>query len=99
MGDEVLDPVWRLVAPEGLLWHHWEHDSTLFNRLTGETHLLGPLPVELLVMLQDGPRRLSELARLLGALCDHPVDEGWMRRVEGMLEELESLELVERQYE
>jgi PqqD family protein of HPr-rel-A system len=78
-----------------LIWEEWEDTYILFHRGTGETHLLNEMPAEILRMLQY-PRRLDDLSVELARLAEAEDNPSWRRKILHVLEELESLSLVER---
>jgi len=79
-----------------LVWEEWEADSTVYDRSTGETHLLSPLPAELLHLLVNEPQALGELSRKLADLCEVECTEEWIERTGRMLVDLEGLSLLEK---
>ena len=74
----------------------WEEDYTVYHRRSGETHLLSPLPMEVLHLLQTRPLSLRELSTELAKLCEVAFDDGWLKKIQGILLDLEKLSLVER---
>ncbi len=90
------DFYWKTRNPEALLWQEWEVDATIFDRTTGETHLLSPLPAEILRLLSVEPMTLPSLSRKLADACEVDCTVEWRARVERMLDELASLALVEK---
>lgn len=89
--------MWKSVRPGDLLWEVWESDSTVYDRHTGETHLLSPLPAELLHLLSGSPMTLQEVSCKLADLCGVECTREWLDRTARMLEELVSLSLIEKQ--
>lgn len=87
---------WRLRNAEAWLWVSWEQDHSLFNPETGDTHLLGDLPVAVLGLLQNKPSTLPELSRALARECDVPDNPQWQQRVAEILAGLDKLELLDR---
>lgn len=83
---------WRLSAGQRLRRRQWDGECVLYNDLSGDTHLIGPDALELLLALQGRPLDTDGLARALGAagLADGDADE-----VASLLDELERLALVE----
>jgi len=86
---------WRAPSATDLVWESWNAEYSLFDRRTGETHIIGMLPGELLRLLEDGPRSTLELAHLLAELCEVEDTPQWSSRIGNMLTDLEALELVE----
>jgi PqqD family protein of HPr-rel-A system len=83
--------MWRLSPGQTLSRHGWEGEYLLYNDLSGDTHLVGELAVELLLELQHGPRTEPALAAAL-ALSADPEQQDFLR---GLLDELSSLSLIE----
>ena len=86
---------WRGLSPGRLLRESWDEASLVYHRDTGETHLLGPLADQALLLLQEKPMSLDQLAGRLAALCEIQVDRQWHERIETLVAELAALELVE----
>lgn len=86
---------WRAVAPAALCWADWGDDISLFNADTGETHLLSPVPAELLRILCEHPSGQDWLAGRLANLCDCADDAPWREQVVAILHRLAELELIE----
>lgn len=86
---------WRAVAPAALCWTDWADHVSLFNADSGETHLLSPLPAELLRLLCRHPWGQDRLSRRLASVCECDDDVLWRGRVAAMLDSLTDLELIE----
>ena len=61
---------WHLPDPSALLWESWGSEYSLFDRNSGETHLINLLPAEILHRLADDPKTLVELADTLAEDCE-----------------------------
>ena len=70
-------------------------EYSVFDRRTGETHILGILAVELLDILQDRPASLTSLAKELAGRCEQDDSPEWRNKVSSILSGLDVLELVE----
>jgi len=81
---------------KSLVWAHWEDSSALFNRATGETHILDALPTEMLLLLSERAADIHTLAQRLAELCDTLCNEEWVNRTSNSLTELYALNLVEK---
>lgn len=68
----------------------------MFNAISGETHVLSPLPAAVLEELALRPQSVASLASALAARCDPRPDAGWEIQVSGLLMSLEEIDLVER---
>lgn len=88
---------WRLVgAPGGLLWAAWGDEWSVYCKLTGETHLIGELPAEVLRQINETPTRLDHLTENLAAKCERISDPGWQDKIADIVGELCRLELLRR---
>ena len=86
---------WRGLPSDRLLRESWDEASLVYHRESGETHLLGPLADQALLLLQEAPMSLDQLAERLAALCETEADVHWRQRIETLVAELAALELVE----
>ena len=78
-----------------LEWSHLGDESVLFNPLSGQTHLLTILAIDILERLQESPATEEQLVTYL---CDlYAIDAGtdFLRQVIDSLEDLQHLELIE----
>ena len=82
---------WRLSAGQRLRRRQWDGECVLYNDLSGDTHLIGPDALQLLLALQERPADADALARALLA-AGLAADAG---EVPELLDQLERLALVE----
>jgi PqqD family protein of HPr-rel-A system len=55
---------WRLPNGVSLLWHSWDEDEVIvFNRASGQTHLLDAFSAAVLRRIEASPSTLAELKR------------------------------------
>ena len=90
------DSRWQCAEPTSLLWEDWGSTYSVFSAATGETHLLAELPAEVLRQLSGSRPRIGELAETLATLCETDNSEEWQRKIAAIVENLHSLELVQR---
>ena len=83
---------WRLSAGQRLRRRQWDGECVLYNDLSGDTHLIGPDALQLLLALQQRPADADALERALLAAGLAPEDAG---EVPELLNQLEQLALVE----
>ena len=83
---------WRLSVGQRLLRRQWDGECVLYNDLSGDTHLIGPDALQLLLALQQRPADADALGRALLAAGLAPEDAG---EVPELLDQLERLALVE----
>lgn len=74
---------------------HWGAHSSVYNRRTGDTHLLSILPAEILGLLAEGPLDIREISERMAQLCETPNTPEWMDKIGSMTVGLVRLELVD----
>ena len=94
--DHAADAAWVAMNPAAALIVQWERDNSVFDRDTGETHLLGELPVMLLRCVSDTPRGLAWISAYSAQECEIENNEAWQRKIAHTLGALEDLELIQR---
>ncbi|HIE55418.1 MAG TPA: HPr-rel-A system PqqD family peptide chaperone [Chromatiaceae bacterium] len=99
MSESIEESLWQARPPNCLVWEIWEQDATVYDRSTGETHLLGPLPAEVLHLLGGTSMTLEDLSRKLADLCEVDCNDAWMNRTGRILADLALLSLVEKKPE
>lgn len=82
--------VWRISPGQALRFREWQGEYVLYNDISGDTHLLGPDPIDLLLTLQAAPLAESALPARFGA-ADNPGDDAG----NSLLAQLEALSLIE----
>ena len=73
----------------------WPDGDVVFNRLSGNTHLVSPLAAQILDFLRQHPTNSTEIARYLAAQNSIAVADDLIISVEELLANLETLGLVE----
>ena len=89
--------LWHVISPDDLLWEAWETEYTLFDRNSGETHLINELPAQILRILTESPKTTFDLTEELSRLCEVENNEHWRQQTLTTLGNLESLGLIETQ--
>ncbi len=79
-----------MAAPEALCWQHWgeEEESVLFDRRSGQTHLLTAMATGFLLLLQDAELDLNQLAEKLDVRFQSPEQREQMHQLLLTLSEL-----------
>jgi PqqD family protein of HPr-rel-A system len=90
------DTRWQGAGEAPLLWEDWGSAYSVFSPATGETHILTELPAEVLRQLSQSRSRITELSETLAKLCETGNSAEWQRKIAAIVENLESLELVQR---
>ena len=69
-----VEPLWRRTEPARFRFRFWEDDLTasVFDGLSGETHGLSTLAIELLHLLEPGVATIPALATMLSEVLGGP---------------------------
>jgi PqqD family protein of HPr-rel-A system len=84
---------WR---PYPQLRRSWGDESVVFNKSSGNTHLINPIAAKILALLQLQESSAVEISEQVAAEIQLEADEEILHRVEVVLKTLDSLGLVER---
>jgi PqqD family protein of HPr-rel-A system len=87
--------IWRLPAGVSLLWQSWDEDEVIvFNRGSGQTHLLDAFSAAVLRRIEASPTTTADLARFFatGFELDASV---LIHRVDAACERFDQLGLAE----
>lgn len=87
---------WHVPDPSTLLWEHWDTEYSLFDRETGETHLINALPAEILRILSQKTISGKALAEEMAVDCDVECTLDWQRKIEGIIRNLYAIGLIEQ---
>jgi PqqD family protein of HPr-rel-A system len=87
--------VWRLPANASLLWQSWDEDEVIvFNRASGQTHLLDAFSAAVLRRIEAAPTTILELQKAFAA--DLALDESVLRdRLSDVCRRFDQLGLAE----
>jgi PqqD family protein of HPr-rel-A system len=90
------DTIWHLAAHD-LQWRGWDDQWIVYHAASGDTHLLSLVAGEVLQALQQTPSSVATLAEQVAASLKVSAgqEEELFEQVERLLQELESLGLVE----
>jgi PqqD family protein of HPr-rel-A system len=87
---------WTLAYPDKLAWADWGPAVSLFDGISGETHLLDALTAEIVRRLAKDALTLEELSQALSTDCEVTDTALWQRKVAAVLEQLRALQLAEQ---
>jgi PqqD family protein of HPr-rel-A system len=77
--DDSAGEIWRLPKGVSLLWQSWDEDEVIvFNRASGQTHLLDAFSGAVLRRIEASPSTILELRRYFAlgfALDEHVLSE------------------------
>ena len=79
----------------GLIWHEWENGCAVFNRLTGETHMLDLTSSYLLRLIEADPRPTNALTRQMIDDLQWPQDDASARRVARLVQNFVVMGVIE----
>ncbi|MET0164151.1 MAG: HPr-rel-A system PqqD family peptide chaperone [Vicinamibacterales bacterium] len=86
---------WRLAASGPLPSRAWDGDVVVYNRLSGDTHIVDIVTGEVLLGIAAGNSRGDTLCRHIAAFLDIPDEESLRDRVGQILRTLDELGLIE----
>jgi PqqD family protein of HPr-rel-A system len=90
------DATWRLPKGVSLLWQSWNEDEVIvFNRASGQTHLLDAFSADVLRQIEASPSTILELRRYfaIGFGLD---EEILSERLDAVCRRFDQLGLAER---
>ena len=88
---------WYVKNPtDRLRWEHWDEESVVFDKLSGQTHLLTALGAEALVLLQEKPRTTEQIASDLAQEYALELTSELHSQLEQLLGQFYDLGLVDR---
>ncbi len=90
------EPCWSTLAGEVLYWESWGEQHTVFDSLSGETHLLPDWTARVLRKLDNRAWIARELAEALCAETGEPCDEQFVMDITRLLQQLQAVGLVEK---
>lgn len=95
MRDRLPAPhAWRTPGAGQLLWETCGDTYAVFNRVSGETHLLSELPAEVVRELDRSPRAIEELARTLAHSCGIEHSRTWQEKIASIVADLRQMEIL-----
>ena len=74
----------------------WDDEFVVFNKLSGDTHLLSALAGQILLKLQQGPFDLPSLAKSLSPAMRVGLEQELECQIDDILADLYTLALIER---
>ena len=86
---------WLVADPSDLRWQAWEGTYSIYNRASGETHLLNELPAEILRRLSAGPTDSPSLALAIAEDLGLENTREWQSKIDTILASLFELGLIE----
>jgi len=84
--------VWRTYP---LLRKSWGDESVVFNRSSGNTHLINPTAAKILAIVQSQATSAEEISQRIATELELDVDEEILHQVKVVLETLDGLGLIE----
>jgi len=95
--DSTTDRRWLADSNAKLVWRHWGDAHFAFDPRSHQTHFLNTLAVEVVDILDDGPRTVAEILRALTERHDvEDEDDALLEAIQSSLNILDRLGIVRR---
>jgi PqqD family protein of HPr-rel-A system len=86
---------WQLISNQAISLRCWDDEFVVYNRLSGDTHLLGSAAGHILAKLQHAPMDTTSLGEALCHIWQVDPSEELAVQVNDILADLQKLELIE----
>ena len=86
---------WALNPLSSLRWRRWDDDWVVFDAGSGSTHQMDALAAVTLMCLEAGPSDLAALGEQVAAELDLSTGEELSKALQGVVERLHLLGLIE----
>ena len=86
--------MWR--TSDSIHWHSWQDGFVVYHPLTGDTHLLGKAAAHILVALQQSTADTRSLSLSLADMMEVSTSTEFMKQMNQILTDLDTLALIER---
>lgn len=83
-----------MAEPDALCWEHWCEESVLFDRRSGQTHLLTAMATACLLLLRDARLDLDQLTEKLRLRVQAGPEQPGREQVEQLILTLHELGLI-----
>ena len=89
--------LWRVIDSSSLFFEEWEQDAIIYNGMSGETHKLNALAIEILkLMLQKSWTPIS-LTEEICSIFDFENDAVLLQNIKQVINQFNALGLIEPQ--
>jgi PqqD family protein of HPr-rel-A system len=99
VGDNISSTVaasgWRIVPNATIYWQTWDDDCIVFNSVSGQTHLLDPVPALLLRQVDEGCSDRELLLNGTARLLDIELSTETRAWLDQALKQLDDAGLIE----
>lgn len=88
---------WQVIPNQVLNCCLWDDEFVFYNKLSGDTHLLGSMATRILMELRQSPSNVLSLTKILTPCRQAKMvtDEEFSFQIEHFLNELNTLGLIE----
>lgn len=86
---------WRVNRHSHLHWRRLDDDWVVFDSGSGDTHHLDAVSAAALMCFEAEPHDLGSVIGVLASELDLPIEESLSTKLEDLLEQLSSLDLIE----
>jgi len=95
--NPTIDRRWLADPAARLVWRHWGDAHFAFDPRSHQTHYLNTLAVEIVDILNEGPRTVAEILRALTERHDvEDEDDALLEAIQSSLNVLDRLGIVRR---
>jgi len=88
--------VWEIEGKARFLLRHWADECAVYDNVTGDTHLLEPVGVEVLLALQQAPASADLLCKRVASRFETEPNAEFSSMLEAVLIDFERLALIRR---
>lgn len=88
---------WQVISDQAVNCCPWDDEMVFYNKLSGDTHLLGSAAAQILLELRQSPSNSLFLTEALASRlqADNVTHEEILFQIEHLLNELNTLGLIE----
>jgi PqqD family protein of HPr-rel-A system len=90
------EPYWSMHADDTLCWESWGNQHAIFDKLSGETHLLPELTARVLRKISERACTARQLAEALCEETNDSCEEHFVMDITRLLQQLQVVGLVEK---
>ena len=88
--------LWEIEGKARFLFRHWADECAVYDNVTGDTHLLEPVGVEVLLALQHASASAESLCKRVASRFETEPNAEFSSMLESVLIDFERLALIRR---
>jgi len=86
--------LWEIEGKARFLFRHWGDECAVYDNVTGDTHLLAPVGIEVLLELQQAPASAGSLCKRVASRFETEPNAEFSSMLESVLIDFERLALI-----